>query len=296
MSLTSTADLRVQAVDPAPRSQVLLANISGAARFGGRLLRAAGTYREWGCAPISEIGPDTSRLRLRGPWRNGLDRFWADPCISSAGGQTWLFMEELIRSTGRGHIVAAPVLNGDIDTSRVRTVLANDHHLSFPQVQRYNGRWVATVETCAGHNPFYEFDAMGEPWREYDGLAPLPPHTADPVADLALMGDQFITQQLIMPFEDEPLARKVVSLAGIRIEDYPDIEEYFLAQPAVDQMRDPTAFDAEETTGSATVPQRGDREGYGFFVDEFRRPAPIRVIRQPDPSIHSAFDTTPGAA
>ena len=40
-------------------------------------------------------------------------------------------MEELIRSTGRGHIVAAPVLNGDIDTSRVRTVLANDHHLSF---------------------------------------------------------------------------------------------------------------------------------------------------------------------
>ena len=120
--------------------------------------------------------------------------------------------------------------------------------------------------------------------------------TQDPVADLALMGDQFITQQLIMPFEDEPLARKVVSLAGIRIEDYPDIEEYFLAQPAVDQMRDPTAFDAEDLTGQAATPQRGDREGFGFFVDEFRRPAPIRVIRQPDPAIHSAFDTTPGAA
>ena len=27
--------------------------------------------------------------------------------------------------------------------------------------------------------------------------------TQDPVADLALMGDQFITQQLIMPFEDK---------------------------------------------------------------------------------------------
>jgi hypothetical protein len=120
--------------------------------------------------------------------------------------------------------------------------------------------------------------------------------TQDPVADLALMGDQFITQQLIMPFEDEPLARQVVSLAGIRIEDYPDIEEYFLAQPAVEQMRDPTAFDAEDSTGNAATPQRGDREGVGFFVDEFRRPAPIRVIRQPDPAIHSAFDTTPGAA
>lgn len=121
--------------------------------------------------------------------------------------------------------------------------------------------------------------------------------TQDPVADLALMGDQFITQQLIMPFEDETLARKVVTLAGIRLEDYPDIEEYFLAQPAVEQMRDPTAFDAEDhILGPDTTPHRGDREGYGFFVDEFRRPAPIRVIRQPDPAIHAAFDTTPGAA
>ena len=110
------------------------------------------------------------------------------------------------------------------------------------------------------------------------------------------MGDQFITQQLIMPFEDEPLARKVVSLAGIRLEDYPDIEEYFLAQPAVDQMRDPTAFDSDDDDTEGPGPRRGDREGYGFFVDEFRRPAPIRVIRQPDPAIHAAFDTTPGAA
>ena len=120
--------------------------------------------------------------------------------------------------------------------------------------------------------------------------------TQNPIDDLALMGDQFITQQLIMPFEDEPLARKVVSLAGIRLEDYPDIEEYFLAQPAVDQMRDPTAFDSDDDDTEGPGPRRGDREGYGFFVDEFRRPAPIRVIRQPDPAIHAAFDTTPGAA
>jgi hypothetical protein len=42
--------------------------------------------------------------------------------------------------------------------------------------------------------------------------------------------------------------------------------------------------------------QRGDRQGYGFFVDEFRRPAPIRVAAEPDPAVHAAFDTTPGAA
>ena len=119
--------------------------------------------------------------------------------------------------------------------------------------------------------------------------------TQDPIADLALMGDQFITQQLIMPFEDEALARKVVTLAGIKLADHPDIEEHFLAQPAADDMRDPTAFDTEDhRPGVGGGPRRGDREGIGFFVDEFRRPAPIRVIRQPDPHIHAAFDTTPG--
>ncbi len=119
--------------------------------------------------------------------------------------------------------------------------------------------------------------------------------TQDPIADLALMGDQFITQQLIMPFEDEALARKVVTLAGIKLTDHPDIEEHFLAQPAAEEMRDPTAFDTEDhRPGVGGGPRRGDREGIGFFVDEFRRPAPIRVIRQPDPQIHAAFDTTPG--
>jgi len=38
------------------------------------------------------------------------------------------------------------------------------------------------------------------------------------------------------------------------------------------------------------------RYGYGFFVDEFRRPAPIRVAAEPDPVLHAAYDTTPGRA
>ena len=124
--------------------------------------------------------------------------------------------------------------------------------------------------------------------KHYTGLTII---TQDPIADLALMGDRFITQKLIMPFEDEDLARAVVPKVGIRIEDYPDIEEYFLAETPPDQMADPAAFDTD-TLGAA--PLRGDREGYGFFVDEFRRPAPIRVASEPDAAIHAAYDTTPG--
>jgi hypothetical protein len=106
--------------------------------------------------------------------------------------------------------------------------------------------------------------------KHYTGMVII---TQDPITDLALMGDQFITQKLIMPFEDHDLARRVVATSGIRAADYPDIEENFLAHP-----------------------HRGDRQGYGYFVDEFRRIAPIRVAAEPDQAVHRAFDTTPGAA
>ncbi|GLB92639.1 hypothetical protein [Mycobacterium kiyosense] len=107
------------------------------------------------------------------------------------------------------------------------------------------------------------------------------------------MGDQFITQQLIMPFENEDLARQVAAKVGIRADDYGDIEEFFLAQPSTDEMRDPTGFDDADTSGT---PDRSDRKGYGFFVDEFRRKSPIRVAAEPDAAIHDAYDTTPGRA
>ena len=129
--------------------------------------------------------------------------------------------------------------------------------------------------------------------KHYTGLVII---TQDPVADLKLMGDKFITQQLIMPFESDELAREVARRAGIRVEDYDDIEEYFLAEPSPEHMRDPTAFDDDFTAAITGAPDRGDREGYGFFVDEFRRPAPIRVAAEPDPVLHAAYDTTPGRA
>lgn len=124
--------------------------------------------------------------------------------------------------------------------------------------------------------------------KHYTGLLII---TQDPITDLALMGDQFITQHLIMPFEDPRLARQVAERAGIHLPDHPGIEDYFLGHPATEHLREPTAFDTPSRAGGG----RGEREGHGFFVDEFRRTAPIRVLRHPDPALHAAFDTTPGA-
>jgi hypothetical protein len=128
--------------------------------------------------------------------------------------------------------------------------------------------------------------------KHYTGMIII---TQNPIKDLSRMGDEFITQQIIVPFENDDLARQVAAKLGIRLEDYPDIEAWFLAQPSPDEMRDPTAVDDTDDLDPAAGPRR-DRQGYGFFVDEFRRKSPIWIASEPDPALHHAYDTTPGRA
>jgi hypothetical protein len=113
--------------------------------------------------------------------------------------------------------------------------------------------------------------------------------TQNPVKDLALMGDEFMVQWLIVPFENEQLARDVAAKLGLPLDDLPGVEDYFLAQPSEEELRDPTASD-EEFDGSG----RRGREGLAFYVDEFRRKSPIRVASEPDPALYKAYDTRPG--
>ncbi|MBU8813193.1 MULTISPECIES: ATP-binding protein [Mycobacteriaceae] len=126
--------------------------------------------------------------------------------------------------------------------------------------------------------------------KHYTGLLII---TQDPVADLTLMGDRFITQQLIVPFENEELAKEVARKAGLRAADYDDLEEYFLADPDPEDMREPTDFD-DDVDEVTERPNRGSRIGKAFFIDEFRRPSPIVVAHEPDARVHAAYDTTPG--
>jgi hypothetical protein len=124
--------------------------------------------------------------------------------------------------------------------------------------------------------------------KHYTGMLII---TQNPLRDLALMGAEFITQQLIVPFEDDQIAHAVAAKLGLPLNDYPEFAEYFLAQPTGTQLRDPTAFD--QHTDPTRPADRGDLEGRAFLVDEFRRRGPIRVAREPDPRLHYAYDTTP---
>lgn len=127
--------------------------------------------------------------------------------------------------------------------------------------------------------------------KHYTGMLLI---TQNPLRDLALMGAEFITQQLIVPFEDETLARSVATKLGLPLDDYPEFAEYFLAQPPTQQLRDPAAFDVDRTDNQTHGGDRGELERRAFLVDEFRRRGPIRVLGEPDPRLHHAYDTTPG--
>ena len=127
--------------------------------------------------------------------------------------------------------------------------------------------------------------------KHYTGMMII---TQNPVKDLALMGAEFITQQIIVPFEDDKLAKQVAADVGLPLDEYAELAEYFLAEPPDNELGDPTAFDDfgdDDDAGSST--DRGDLEGRAFFVDEFRRSGPIQIAREPDVRLHQAYDTTP---
>jgi hypothetical protein len=105
--------------------------------------------------------------------------YWADPCPAlDSDGALWVFVEEFPFRVGNGHIVAVRCAADGI--AEVRTVLADEHHRALPRVQRHQGRWLATVDTCQNPAPVFTFDEIGGPWRAVPG-AFLPPYAVDPM-------------------------------------------------------------------------------------------------------------------
>ncbi len=162
-----------------------VADARSAARQVSKRAQRALAVRQWAIARVPDTvdefvqaqGRPSRELRWISAPRPG---FWADPAVvAGPDGRPWLFVEDLDMGSGRGSISVLTV-QGD-EVVGAWTVLATEHHLSFPQVYNVAGRWLATVETCGAFNPIYTFDSIGATWRVAEDLPALPAHIADPV-------------------------------------------------------------------------------------------------------------------
>lgn len=77
------------------------------------------------------------------------DRIWADPFVVSKSGKHYLFIEELLRKTNKGHI-SCLVMNetGEIEDSKL--LIEKPYHLSYPFIFQHGNKWYMIPESAEG--------------------------------------------------------------------------------------------------------------------------------------------------
>lgn len=77
------------------------------------------------------------------------DRIWADPFVISKSGKHYIFIEELLRKTNKGHITCL-VMNevGEIEDSKL--LINKPYHLSYPFIFQHENTWYMIPESAEG--------------------------------------------------------------------------------------------------------------------------------------------------
>lgn len=121
-----------------------------ARRYAASKFQAALNSDQWALAYRFRSGPGDSNntlyrfKRLTPP----KDRFWADPFAIKAGDHYYVFIEELLYSTGKGHISMIEIDRKGV-VSGPRKVLEREYHLSYPFVFEWNGDYYMVPESAA---------------------------------------------------------------------------------------------------------------------------------------------------
>lgn len=78
------------------------------------------------------------------------DRFWADPAVIHAGNMYYIFIEEFIYQTGKGHI-ALIRMDEKGNYTEPETIIERPYHLSYPFVFEHEGCYYLIPESVANH-------------------------------------------------------------------------------------------------------------------------------------------------
>jgi hypothetical protein len=93
------------------------------------------------------------------------DRYWADPFVLSTDGAYWIFFEEYMLNSGKGHISAMPI-QPDGTVGAPTKVLEQPYHLSYPCVFDLNGTFYMVPETKQNRTiELYECVSFPDQWK-----------------------------------------------------------------------------------------------------------------------------------
>ena len=105
---------------------------------------------QWALAYRFRSGPYDSNNTLYRfkPLMPPKDRFWADPCATKAGDRYYLFIEEYVYESAKGHISVIELDRQGIVNGPTK-VLERDYHLSYPFVFEWNNSYYMIPESAS---------------------------------------------------------------------------------------------------------------------------------------------------
>lgn len=93
------------------------------------------------------------------------DRYWGDPFVVQRDGRYFVFVEEKLYATGRGHIACLELDSGGGLISH-QVVLERDHHLSYPFIFERGGELYMVPESAAsGTVDLYHCTRFPDSWE-----------------------------------------------------------------------------------------------------------------------------------
>ncbi|HEX6718107.1 MAG TPA: hypothetical protein VF088_13400 [Pyrinomonadaceae bacterium] len=93
------------------------------------------------------------------------DRFWADPCVIKEGDTYYVFIEEYLNETGKGHISVIELDRKGVVNGPTRA-LERDYHLSYPFVFEWNDNYYMVPESAANKTvELYRSTAFPFEWK-----------------------------------------------------------------------------------------------------------------------------------
>lgn len=121
---------------------------------------------------LTARGMDHTNLRWEGlhPLIPGKDRYWGDPFVVQRADHYYVFVEEKIYSTGRGHI-ACLTLDSEGSLQGHSVVLQRDYHVSYPFLFEQDGELYMMPETAANRSvEVYRCTRFPDQWELFQTL------------------------------------------------------------------------------------------------------------------------------